>query len=161
MTMRILAAILLLVSLSGCSGPSTSTALGFGVVDLTGNSAVPENTPTTSPTLQSTDLEADIEIEDQRGDGTVVAVEEVSVQRGNAFLVITTMAGDLLASDLVSPRSQPVNVVFSKPIANSAQLQAALYLDDGDGKFDPMLDFPIFEEDGEQVRENFFYEVVR
>lgn len=160
MHMRLILGLVLVGTLAGCSAQLEPTAVLIQSVDLTKPSQSPETSTSdlTEPQLP-TDFEAEIEIEDQVGSGALIAVEEISVQRGNAFLVITDSDGEVIASELVTPRSQPVNVVLTKRLVASATLEASLHLDDGDGLFDPRLDLLIVGEEGDSVTEDFYYEV--
>jgi len=100
-----------------------------------------------------------VDIEDQEGDGTSLAIDEIKVGRANAFLVIYDTSGLVIAETLVTPQSQPVTLLLEIPLTRSQDLQAALYLDDGDGVFELDLDLPLLGEEGKLVHEDFFYKV--
>jgi len=117
------------------------------------------NNPAASPQECAFDPKAEIEIEDQSGDGTRIALDEIHVGRIIAFLVIYNLKGEVLATALVTSLSQPVNIALQTPITSSQELQAVLYLDDGDGKFELSQDLPLIGEENELVHEDFSYRV--
>ena len=155
-----IAASLLAISLTGCSVAQSSDFQNFDSIVLDGNP-----TPTPTQTIDSagqayaTDPYAEVDIEDQSGDGRSVAIDEIKVARGNSFLVIYDLNGFVLAQSLVTPQSQPVTLLLDSPILESQELQATLYLDNGDGLFELDLDLPILGEEGELVHESFDYSV--
>ena len=100
---------------------------------------------------------AELEIEDQSGSGLEVSVEEASVSLGYGFLVVMNKAGEVLGYSVVSPDSQPVAVSLKNPLSSSQELIGELFFDNGDGVFSPDLDNPILNEEGESVREDFYY----
>lgn len=100
---------------------------------------------------------AELEIEDQSGSGLEVSVEEASVSLGYGFLVVMNKAGEVLGYSVVSPDSQPVAVSLKNPLSSSQELIGELFFDNGDGVFSPGLDNPILNEEGESVREDFYY----
>ncbi len=101
---------------------------------------------------------ADLDIDDQAGDGTRVAVDSVSVS-GPAFVVITDQSGTVLGSDTASPGVQLVSVLLTTPISESAELLGMLVRDDGDGVLDLATDLPLIDDEGESVEEDFDYRV--
>jgi hypothetical protein len=115
--------------------------------------------PAASDQEYALDLQAEIDIEDQSGDGARIALDKIQVGRNNAFVVIYNSAGEVLATALVTPLSQPVNIALQTPITSSQELQAVLYLDDGDGKFELSEDLPLIGEENELVHEDFSYRV--
>ena len=159
--MRKVVAALGLVLLSGCSVQANQPELGFSNITLDGQSR-PAVTPSQIPedSDYAVDSRADIDIEDQQGDGNSVVIEELKVGRDNTFLVIYDTTGLVLASAKASPQSQPVQVSLDIPVTVSQELEAALYLDDGDGVFSLQLDRPLVDYEGEIVHEDFYYRVV-
>lgn len=153
-------ATLLAVSLAGCSIAPNSDFKNFDSIVLDENP-----TPTPTQTIDSagqqyaTDPFAEVDIDDQSGDGTSVEIDEIKVVRGNSFLVIYDLNGIVLAESLVTPQSQPVTLALNTPVSVSQELQATLYLDNGDGLFELDLDLPILGEEGELVHETFWYSV--
>jgi hypothetical protein len=118
--------------------------------------------PTSSPDKSqefAKDPEAEIEIDDQVGDGLTLFIHEVEIERGNAFLVVYNDANLVVAEAFVTPQSQPVTISFDVPLTSTQNLQAVLYLDDGDGLFDLGQDLPIIGEYGELVHIDFKYRI--
>lgn len=111
------------------------------------------------PTNPASDSIADLEVEDQMGNGSEVTVTSVMLGRGPAWLVITDLGGNVLGTKQVSPRTQPVTVPLQPPVTVSQELIATLYLDDGDGRFDADRDTPMVDEEAEIVSEDFDYVV--
>lgn len=164
--MRYFALALAVGMLAGCSANSTQHQLDFAAVELsgaeTGKNQNPDGSGTSSsPESEETnfavDRSAEIDIEDQTGDGQLVQIEEIRVGRSNTFLVIYDSGGVVLASTLVSPQSQPVDVKLERTLTKSSQLEAVLYLDDGDGQFEIDQDSPLIDDEGELVHEDFEY----
>ena len=156
--------------LAGCTQSLPENQLDFDVVDL-GSSATESsiskpggetetNEPESEPGQEyAVDKNAEIDIEDQLGDGKIVAIEEIRVGRSSAFLVIYNQEGLVLGKSLVSPQSQPVNIKLQIPLVASAQLEAVLYLDNGDGSLNLSEDLPLVDNEGELVHEDFSYQV--
>lgn len=167
--MRILSIVLIVGLLAGCSANSEQHTLDFAAVELNSKTDTGTTTATPKPTQSeesanseyAVDRSAEIDIEDQLGSGEYVQIEEIRVGRSNTFLVIYNSAGTVLASQLVSPQSQPVNVKLERELSESARLEAVLYLDDGDGIFEIDQDSPLIDDDGDLVHEDFDYTVTR
>ena len=164
--MRYFALALAVGMLAGCSADSTQHQLDFAAVELSGAESSNNQNPDGSGTSSSPESEepnfavdrsAEIDIEDQTGDGQLVQIEEIRVGRSNTFLVIYDSGGVVLASTLVSPQSQPVDVKLERTLTKSSQLEAVLYLDDGDGEFEIDQDSPLIDDEGELVHEGFEY----
>jgi len=149
--------------LAGCAPAANVSALSFDQISLGPTALDPSSSAATSEpnpvTDQVIDTAAELEIEDQSGDGSAIRISEVRVGRNGTFLVIYDNQGVVLASGLVSPQSQIVNLVLDIPITVSQELQAVFYLDDGDGIFELTEDSPLYEEQGELVHEDFDYVV--
>lgn len=123
--------------------------------------------PTPTSTLENPDggdsvfdRFAELDMEDQSGDGTQVEIEEVRLSLGNGFLVISTKAGDVLGYEAVARDSQPVVIELATPVSFSQELVGSLFLDNGDGVFSPDSDPAIWESKNELVRESFDYKVL-
>ncbi len=166
--MRFFALALAVGMLAGCSANSTQHQLDFTAVELsgaeTGNIQNSESSGDASSleaeeSNYAVDRSAEIDIEDQTGDGQLVQIDEIRVGRSNTFLVIYDSSGVVLASTLVSPQSQPVDVKLQRALTKSSQLEAVLYLDDGDGQFEIDQDSPLIDDEGELVHEDFEYRV--
>ena len=144
--------------IGGCSSSEpvgTTVTAGEGAIELSSPAELPEPTAT-APT--ATDPIADLEVDDQAGDGTEVAVTSVLLGREPALLVITDMTGQVLGVKQVSTRSQPTQVELQNPVTTSQELLASLYLDNGNGRFNP-ADTPMLDEENEPVSEDFDYVV--
>lgn len=109
------------------------------------------------PTSPAADSIADLEVDDQMGNGTEVTVTSVVLGRGPAWLVITDLGGNVLGTKQVSPRTQPVTIPLQPPVTVSQELIATLHLDNGDGIFNPEQDTPMVDEESETVSEDFDY----
>ena len=147
--------------LSGCAASAADPQLGFTKIDLQN----PQASPTQSPVEPDQDFDyaidarAEIEIDDQTGDGRSVMIEEIRVGREGTFLVIYDGSGLVLGTTEVSPQSQPVTVELAVELETSQELQATLYLDNGDGVFDLNSDRPLLDYEGELIHEDFYYRV--
>ena len=119
---------------------------------------VPSPKPTEPPNPVF-DNSAEIDIDDQRGDGRFIEIDEVEVGLGQSWLVIFNESGDIVASALVSPSVEPVSVLIISRLTNSQTLTAYLYLDDGDGVFDRFDDPLIRESPEKSLQEEFDYRV--
>lgn len=146
--------------------PSSSAAAADEPQPSQEPSQAPSQEPSASPSESESssdeyaqDRYAQIDIEDQSGDGVMVQIEEIRISGSNSFLVIYNTSGLVLASALVTPQSQPVTIKLQVPITSSQDLEAVLYLDDGDGVFDLNKDFPILDYEQELVHEDFYYRV--
>ena len=148
------------LTLSGCAVAPAGDLENFEPISL-GDNPAPAPTKTFDPEGQeyANDPSAEVDIEDQSGDGLLIQIDEIKVGRANAFLVIYDSSGLVIAQTLVTPQSQPVNLVLDSPLTRSQDLQAALYLDNGDGVFQLDLDLPLLGEEGELVHEDFYYKV--
>lgn len=94
---------------------------------------------------------AEVEFEDQSGDGGSAVVDRV-VAPAAGFLVVSlhdTSPGSVLGSAAVpSGVSSAVRVVLQPPLTASAELQATLYADtDGDGSFDAAVDRAVADDE--------------
>lgn len=147
------AALLATAACSNSADPvSDQSAAPSGAIEL------PEATAP-MPTNPAADSIADLEVDDQWGNGTEVTVTSVMLGRGPAWLVISDLGGNVLGTKQVSPRTQPVTVQLQPPVTMSQELIASLYLDDGDGRFDTQSDTMMVDEEAETVTEDFDYVV--
>jgi hypothetical protein len=109
------------------------------------------------PNSPVSDSFAELEFDDQAGDGQIVKVEEVSLSLGLGFVVITNQYGDILGYATATPDSQPVSVSLNSPVAFSQELIGILFLDNGDGEFASETDSRIRDGEGELIEEDFDY----
>lgn len=100
---------------------------------------------------------AELEIEDQTGDGTAVSIEEARQSLGNALLVVFDSTGKVLGTGFVRINAQPVSIGLEPPLLETQKLMAQLFLDNGNRSYDPGTDTPILDHDGDLVRETFDY----
>lgn len=178
--MKRIAISLLVLALAGCVSqteqPPVPASIELGDNSPSFNSepteAEPENpsssesgqgSDSTSESLQDMVIDkAELEIEDQSGDGSSVRILEIETTLASGFVVIFDGAGEVLGSAAVSSRAQPVTIELTKKVTQSSELIAGLFADNGNGVFDPS-DLPVYEqeEDGlEKIEEDFDYEVL-
>jgi hypothetical protein len=109
------------------------------------------------------DPQSELDIEDQRGTGATVQVEQVKTS-APGFVVVYSADGTVLGSAPVTAESQPASITLDPALgAGMHRLTAALWVDDGDGIFDPSTDALIVD-DRDDTRdhdpaESFDYEV--
>jgi hypothetical protein len=103
------------------------------------------------------DALAELEVEDQRGDGTGVRVSFARLSSGAGHVAITSRDGQLLGSAPVTQGAQPVTIPLSPRVTASGELIAVLHGDDGDGRFDATTDPVVVDDDGEREAEDFEY----
>lgn len=154
------AAIAVPLVIAGCSSsatPTTETSAPTDAIELSSQAPVPP--PPQQDGLVAPDPFADVEVDDQFGNGNEVAVTSVFLSRGPAVLVISDMTGQVLGTKKVTPRTQPVSVQLDRPVTVSQELLATLYLDNGNGSFNPQKDTPMIDDEGEPVSEDFDYVV--
>lgn len=147
-----------LLALSGCSTQPQAPLVNFDRVEL-GNPTQSESVSAPAADGFVVDSAASIHIDDQFGDGKSVAIEELRVGRSGTFLVIYDGSGLVIATQMVSPQSQPVNIPLDKNLDQTQKLQAALYLDNGDSVFDLKTDTPIIDANGALVHGDFEYKM--
>lgn len=102
--------------------------------------------PTLLPAVD--DPIADLEVEDQRGDGTSVLVEEAELSVPG-HVAIYDGNGELIGSTPIEPgETTDFPVQLATPVGQGRnRLLAVLHVDDGDGAFDPTVDAPARERD--------------
>ncbi len=108
------------------------------------------------------DNTAEVDVEDQVGDGRTVEVDEVRAGAGPGFVVVYDAGRVVLGWAAVPRGARAVAVELDTPVRAGQQLVAALFRDDGDGAFEPRADRLVVEEDddspdGEPLTENFDY----
>jgi hypothetical protein len=102
------------------------------------------------------DESADLDVEDQIGDGSQVLLDRVRAGSAAGFVAVYDAGWILLGTTPVTPGVQPVTMVLTQPVASSQELVAVLHRDDGDGAFDSATD-PVVLADAEPVAEDFDY----
>jgi hypothetical protein len=101
------------------------------------------------------EIESELDVEDQYGDGRSVVVAEALLARGAGWVVVRTSSGQLLGVAPVRQGTRLLRVVLDRP-APGGLLRAELRKDDGDGRFRAATD-PVVTDDGEPVSETFEY----
>jgi hypothetical protein len=153
-------ALLSLFLLAGCTTLTPTEELNFDQIELTESSAGSSVEPSSNALPEYVlDSKAEIEIEDQSGDGKSVKIKFARVERGSAFLVIANSSGELLGFAPIDPQSQPLTILLDGPITSSQELLAQLRWDNGDGKLDLNEDPILVEEYEYELAEDFWYEV--
>ena len=139
---------------------STSTPAAGSTDDHDSDDSSHDVVPAGTPTVA--DDTAEVEVEDQTGDGRTVQVEEVRIGAEPGFVVIYDAGRTVLGWTYVPSRVRGVTVELTTPVQASRELVAALFRDDGDRGFDPNVDPQIVEQDHddnetEPVTEDFDY----
>ena len=152
------ASLVAVATLSGCGGDTTGGAAVVESAPIVIGDSPRVASPDTDPlTVMAYDPRADLDIEDQSGDGSAVVIESVRVTRDNVYLVILDERGSLLGAKPVPPGVQPVQVDLDRRIDTSGDYYGLLVLDDGDGTIDPDADRPLLDDDDEIIEEDFEY----
>ncbi|MFE0026789.1 hypothetical protein [Amycolatopsis sp. NPDC059021] len=155
---------LLAALLGGCAGgvratpTSASPAPGAtspGAAPVTGRPAKPP-APVPFP-------HAELDIDDQRGDGARVLIEDTDLPVAG-HVAVYDQPGNLIGSAPVPAGAHRGGTITFQPVLGpgSHSLRAVLTVDDGDGRFDPARDAPV-REAGDPVDDleddNFLYTV--
>ncbi len=149
------------IFLTGCgSNLGASNDDDVPIIDLRENVQTIEPTESSEPKDNSYDRFAEIDIDDQSGNGSFIVIESLRVSRVS-FLVIFDSTGSAIAVSEVSPQSQPVSIELDIKLSRSQELLAKLYVDDGDGIFNIDLDKPLFDDDNESAEEDFDYRLIK
>lgn len=108
--------------------------------------ASPSSSPSASGGPTVDDDRAELDVEDQRGDGRSVDVEEVRLTSGTGFVAVYTREGQLLGSAEVGG-GRTLTVELEERIPATGEYRAVLFADEGDGTFDPETDPRVVEGD--------------
>jgi hypothetical protein len=100
---------------------------------------------------------ADLDIDDQVGDGRSVVIEAVDTDLRAVHIVIETRDGQILGSDLRTAGLQPVTLRLDQVVSEPTELVGRMLADDGDGILEVGVDRPVIDDEGEQVAEDFDY----
>lgn len=163
-TMKWIVSILFaLLLLSSCSSnASTPLALPSAAIKLSGN---PSSSPSPSesmseippnPTKSPRDPDAEIDIDDQSGDGTRLMIDEVEFSLNSVWLVIRSKQGKLFHFELLKYGAKKASIQLMTPLA-TGEYFVSLHSDDGDGEFDITKDRMIRGNEREMAREDFDY----
>lgn len=144
--------------------------VGVAVAGCTSQSATPADEGQNAPVQLNTDRQAtetavssprdpkaDIDVDDQSGDGGEVTIESVTTSIPKGFVVITDENGRILGVSEVTPGIQPVTIRLDNPVPSTQELVASLRQDDGDGRLDVETDELVFDDENEVVLEDFDY----
>lgn len=104
------------------------------------------------------DGSANVDVDDQRGDGTSVRVAEVRLTAGAGHVVIMDpRTRQVLGSATVATgTTRGATVPLTTTVAASGELVALLYVDDGDGRFDPATDGAVVDDDDDEAVDDDF-----
>lgn len=130
--------------------------------DNSGESSVDNQDSSVSETnLDFVADDAELEIEDQRGDGTTVQIDEVKTSLQSGLLVIFDRSGRYLGAAKVSSTVQPVSIELENPISSSQELIGQLFADNGNGVYDSkdLEVIEAYEDEREIIYEDFEYEM--
>jgi hypothetical protein len=141
--------------LAACgSGPDTAAAPVAPVAaPQPAASAPPASAADPARPAPVSDPGAEVDADDQSGDGTTVVVRDARITVGPGWVAVRTddddNGGRLLGSAAVAPdRSGPVTVTLTEPVpAGDEDLTVVLHADDGDGVFDEQLDPRVLDGD--------------
>lgn len=147
----------IVLSSSGTAGSSTATS---GSPSPTATiSAKPSATGGAAPVVADVrDGSATVDVEDQRGDGRSVRVQEVRLTTGPGHVVIIDpRTRQVLGSASVGAgRSRGVTVTLTTPVQATGELVVLLHVDDGDGRFDPATDGAVVDDDDDEAVDDDF-----
>jgi hypothetical protein len=137
-------------------GASALLALTACSQDLPDQGIAPAAADAATPTLPAggevQDNGAELDLEDQSGDGSAVVVEEVGLSAGPG-LVVVTRAGSTApigAAEVSDGGARDLTVVLSERLTGDEKVRAVLYVDvDEDGSFDPARDSVVVDEEGD------------
>jgi len=152
-----LAALVSVGALSGCSADTNAASTVNPAPIVIGDSSRPSPPPATEEVIPAFDPRAELDIEDQVGDGRSVVIDSVRVTRDNVYLVILDERGAILGTKALLPGVQPVKMDLQRSVDSSGYLFGLLVIDNGDGRIDPKTDIPLLDDDGEIVEEDFEY----
>jgi hypothetical protein len=122
-----------------------------------GSGTSPSGSVTDHASTSVTDPLADLDIDDQVGDGRSVVIEAVDTDLPAVHIVIETRDGLVLGSDLRTAGLQPVTLRLEQPVPEPTELVGRMLVDDGDGILEIGVDRPVIDDEGEQVAEDFDY----
>jgi hypothetical protein len=103
------------------------------------------------------DPEAEVDVEDQTGDGRQVRLDEVEMTSRGFVVVVSRPGQAVLGVAPVDSEREGFVVRLERPVESNQSLVVMLFADDGDGKFDPAADGRIVDDEGEAVVDDLFY----
>lgn len=152
--------------LAGCSSSDRAAPPDADLAPIVVADASVESQPSPSPSPSVsvtgeespvTDPRADLDIDDQVGDGRTVVVEAVETDLSAVHLVIETRDGRILGSDLITAGLQPVTLRLDQAVPEPMELVGRILADNGDGILEVGIDLPVVDDEGEHVTEDFNY----
>jgi hypothetical protein len=157
------------LSLAACSDggtdptPAAQSAAAASPAASSPAASVPQ-TPASSAGVESgtgtvTDLQAELDVDDQAGRGRSVRVEDVLISNGTGHVVVFAANGRQLGSSKVSTTVRRLTISLDKPVPRTSELLAVLFSDDGDGRFEAAADPRIVDEDGDFTDDSFDYQL--
>lgn len=162
---KIFISILAILSLTSCSTQNSQLNVPNAPIvldgEIKGESTTP--TPSSSASLETEppvkqkpvfDPSAEIEVDDQSGDGTLLEIDEVEFSLNQVWLIVRSKSGELFHSELLSYGIKKVNIQMNVPLVTGKYI-ASLHNDNGDRIFDSSVDLILREEEDELVREDF------
>lgn len=160
---RALSILFALSALASCATTnSASLTLPTAAITLNGNT-VTSPSPSASasgdpskPAKSLSDPEAEIEIDDQSGDGSSLMIDEVEFSLNSVWLVIRSKQGKLFHYELLTYGAKKASIQLMTPLTSGEYL-VSLHSDDGNGKFDITKDRLIRGHEKEMAREDFDY----
>ncbi len=100
------------------------------------------------------DERAELDVEDQRGDGRSIVIEEVDFSGAEALVAIFDAGGNVIGSLVVPSGTHAGIITLDRRVESSQRLLAALFRDaNGNGVIDDSD--PVLAEEGEPVIEDF------
>ena len=157
----------------GACGTTPAPDPADGPIVLRGSETSGSPTPPSSPTTTATggaapvvpdvrDDDAEVEVQDQGGDGRTVTVEEAVLGSGPGHVVVVDPATRTVlgSASLRAGTSRAVTVTLTTSVPRTGEYLALLYADDGDGAFDDTRDGLVVDADddgGGSVDEDFRY----
>lgn len=163
----------------GACGTAPAPEAPAGPIVLGGSVTSGTPTPSTTSTAPATpasggaapvvpdvrDADAEVEVEDQAGDGRTVRVEEVVLGSGAGHVVVVDPASRAVlgSAPVRAGTSRAVTVTLATAVPRTGEYLTLLYGDDGDGRFDETRDGLVVDadddagDDGGSVDEDFRY----
>lgn len=159
----IVSMLFVLLVVTGCSSNvSAQLSLPSAPITLKEN---PSSSPSPSksvseipsePTKSMSDPSAEIDIDDQSGDGMTLMIDEVEFSLNSVWLVIRSKQGELFHFELLTYGAKKASIQLMTPLTTGEYL-VSLHSDDGDGKFNISKDRMIRGHEKEMAKEDFDY----
>lgn len=163
-------AVLLALSLAACGDDPETPATGDAIIlpgagptdrDRGSEDDGPQDRGAEPMAPTVTDDDAELDVDDQGGDGSQVVIDEARLTSGVGLVVVVDPVTRAVLGSVAIPQggARDLRVPLSPAVTGSRELVAMLYADDGDGEFDPSRDGRIVEDDGDAETEDFDYTV--